>query len=106
MVIMIFEKQEFIDNYDNNDTNIKIEMDLKLIWIPPPWPSWQGESGVQSFDSRNIIFFKKKNSRQENSHPSRARVLVARAASCWTAWVQFPPFPQRSLPVLLMSSIN
>ncbi len=19
--------------------------------VPPPWPSWQGESGVQSFDS-------------------------------------------------------
>ncbi len=24
----------------------------------------------------------------------------------WTAWVQFPPFPQRSLPALLMSSVN
>ncbi len=24
----------------------------------------------------------------------------------WTAWVQFPPFPRRSLPALLMSSIN
>ncbi len=24
----------------------------------------------------------------------------------WTVWVQFPPFPQRILPALLMSSIN
>jgi hypothetical protein len=33
---------------------------------------------------------------------------VKEGSSCltWTAWVQFLPFPQRSLPALLMGSIN